>query len=161
MGRSHGGAAGRPGLGILENTLVDCQKLNSPVFQRPRGCTVTKAAEAPQDPYTGEVHTQAVRAAQHRKRILQQLLILHGRPGRDEAVRQFRTALGRDPALEWAVWGMFPFTQAALEDLVGAARAADDEALGAARESRRGSWHKWCLAESAGSMRSLYRHIKQ
>ena len=96
---------------VLEDTLVNCHRLNSSGFQRPRGRTVTKAEEAPQDPYSGEVYTQAARAAQHRKRILQQLLILHGRPGREEAVKQLRTALCRDPAPEWAVWGTFPLTQ--------------------------------------------------
>ena len=90
---------------VMEDTLVTCHRLNSSGFQRPRGRTVTKAEEAPQDPYSGEVYTQAARAAQHRKRILQQLLILHGSPGREEAVSQLRTALCRDPAPEWIAGG--------------------------------------------------------
>ena len=100
---------------VLEDTLVNCHRLNSSGFQRPRGRTVTKAEEAPQDPYSGEVYTQAARAPQHRRRILQQLLILHGRPGREEAVKQLRTTLCRAPAPEWAMWGTFPLTQTALE----------------------------------------------
>ncbi len=145
----------------LETALVRSHQLQAPEFQLPRGRTVERAEEAPQDKYTGQAYTQALRDAQHRKRVLQQLLACVEKPERGEMRKQLRHVLCKDPRPEWASWGMLELPKGVLQHLVDEARKLEDAALAEAKASRRESWRKWCQAEASGGMRQLYRFVKQ
>ena len=115
---------------MLEESLVNCHQLHAPSFQQPRGKVINKCEEAPQNSFTGCAETEATIAATRRKRILQQLLALHGRQDRDQQQRELRQALCGDPLVEWAAWGMLPLDKARLESLVTRAQGAGGNEAG-------------------------------
>ncbi len=145
---------------VLEEALVECHGLRSPGYLKPEARIIVKLEEAPQDSYSGEATVLETRAAQHRKRILQQLHGCHGRGECARQVEQLRAALCRDPDPAWAIWGALSPTKEDLSHLVEVAKEAEDTAVRLAREKRRNSWREWCSGQSSGSMRSLYRYVK-
>jgi hypothetical protein len=48
-----------------------------------------------------------------------------------------------------------------LEELVLKCRAEEDQLRAEGKEARRAGWRQWCLAESAGGMRALFRWIRE
>ncbi len=78
----------------------------------------------------------ATAAATMRKRILKQLLLLHGRQDRELQQRELRQALCKDSDVEWAAWGM----RQVLECLVVRAQEAAVEARQAESVARGASW---------------------
>ena len=95
---------------MIEEKLVECHQLRAPGFHRPRGKIVNKCEEAPQNPYSGSAETGATSAATKRKRILQQLLLLHGRGDREVQQRHLRQALSKDSGEDWAALGCGPLS---------------------------------------------------
>ena len=85
---------------MLEEGLVRCHQLRAPGFQQLRGRVINKCEEAPQNPFSGHAETEATIAATRRKRILQQLLVLHGRLDREQQQQELRQALCGDPQVE-------------------------------------------------------------
>ena len=146
---------------MIEEKLVECHQLRAPGFQRPHGQIINKCEEAPQDPYSGSAETAATAAATKRKGILQQLLLLHGRQDRELQQRELRQALCKDSDVEWAAWGMLPQQgREVLERLVTRAQEAAEEARQAEPLARGASWRSWVQGETEGSMKNLYKYIK-
>ena len=145
---------------MIEEKLVECHQLRAPGFQRPHGQIINKCEEAPQDPYSGSAETAATAAATKRKRILQQLLLLHGRQDRELQQRELRQALCKDSDVEWAAWGTLPQGREVLERLVTRAQEAAEEARQAEPLARGASWRSWVQGETEGSMKNLYKYIK-
>ena len=98
-------------MAMIEGKLVECHQLRAPGFQRPQGRITKECEEAPQNPYSGSADTAATTAATRRKRILQQLLLLHGRQDRELQQRELRQALCEDSEVDWAAWGMLPLAR--------------------------------------------------
>ena len=121
----------------LEESLISCHKLRAATFQQPRGRVINKCEEAPQNSFTGCAETEATIAATRRKRILQQLLALHGRQDRDQQQHELRQALCGDPLAEWAAWGMLPLDKATLEMLVARAQELQEETRQEACDARK------------------------
>ena len=144
----------------IEEKLVECHQLRAPGFQKPQGRVVNKCEESPQNPFSGSAETAATAAATKRKRILQQLLLLHGREDRELQQRELRQALCKDPVAEWAAMGAFPQNREVLEFMVARAQDAAEEARRAECDSRRASWRSWVQGETEGSMKNLYKYIK-
>ena len=109
------GLGQQPGLGWHVGHVG--RKLSKmPSVARPRfPAVINKREEAPQTPFSGSAETEATIAATRRKRILQQLLALHGRQDREQQQQELRQALCGDPQVEWAAWGMLPLDRARLE----------------------------------------------
>ncbi len=61
----------------------------------------------------------------------------------------------------WAVLALFEPLKALLEELTLKARAEEDQARVAAKEDRRHTWRKRCLAESESGVRTLFRWIRE
>ena len=146
---------------LLEENLVRSHGVHSGGFRNPKGRVVVKLEDAPQDPHSGQAYSHELRVVQHRKRVLQQLLACAGKPGREEVRKQLRHVLCCDPKAEWAAWGLVEAPREILEQLVEAARGEEDEALVETGRRRREAWQAWCRTEAKGSMRRLYRYVKQ
>ena len=112
---------------MLEDSLVSCHKIRAVNFRQPRGKVINKCEEPAHNAYTGSVETEATVAATNRKRILQQLLILHGKQGRDQQRKELREALCQDTLGEWAAWGRLPLGKETLETLVSKAQELQEE----------------------------------
>ena len=145
---------------MIEDPLMECHQLRAPGFHRPRGKIVNKSDEAPQNPFSGSAETGATSAATKRKKILQQLLLLHGRGDREVQQRHLRQALCKDSGADWAALGCGLLCREDLEHLVIRAREAEDVARLAEREARRALWRTWVQGETEGSMKNLYKYIK-
>ena len=62
--------------------------------------------------------------------------------------------------MEWAAWGKLALGREQLASLVVRVQEAAEEARQAAREARRASWRSWVQGETEGSMKNLFKYIK-
>ena len=65
---------------LLEGALVAAHRHAVPDFSLPRVRLIFKSEQAPVDSHTSDAIAGSLRRARRRKRPLQQLLLLHGKP---------------------------------------------------------------------------------
>ena len=94
-----------------------------------------------------------------RKRRLQQWLGMMGRPECEQQLRQLRRAIAAESDPCWAALVEAEPTKALLEQLVEKARLEEDQIRAETRQARRTGWRQWCLAQSQGGVRALFRWI--
>ena len=75
-------------------------------------------------------------------------------------LRQLKKAMAADPEPFWAAVAATDPPAALLEQLVQQCRAEEDQLRTEGKEARRAGWRQWCLAESEGGMRALFRWIR-
>jgi len=148
---------------LLAAALCSCHGLRSPSFQAPAARTVTKQEEPKRDLHEGDLCEASLTAAILRKRRWQQLLAWSLKPDSEEKARHIkglRTALAGDADPEWAAAAMLSLPQKAMEEVVLKAREVEDEVRAKLRASRRAGFYSWCRAGSEGSMRALFRWVR-
>ena len=91
---------------------------------------------------------------------MQQWLGFAGRPECAAQLRQLKQAMAADPEPFWAAVAASEPPAALLELLVQKCRAEEDKLRAEGKEARRAGWRQWCLAESEGGMRALFRWIR-
>ena len=125
-----------------------------------------RARLALQDPtpktlYGGDADVLCLRLAAGRKRRLQQLLVLGRQPGREVQLDELWQKLQEDPEPAWAWWGLVRPGPEVLATLVQEARNQEDAARGLMRRKRQDSWHQWATASSKGSLKQLFRWVRE
>ena len=148
---------------LLEAALCSCHGLRSPGFQAPAGRTVAKQEEPKRDLHEGDLFEASLTAAIVRKRRWQQLLAWSLKPESEEKAwhtKGLRLALAGDADPEWAAAAMLSLPERAMEEVILKAREVEDEVRARLRSSRQTGFKSWCRAGSEGSMRALFRWVR-
>ena len=145
---------------LLEPALCRGHAARSPSFKAPAARTVAKSEEVRRC-FGGDIINKALTEAVRRKRRLQHWLAGMGKPSCVQQLAEVRRALAADPDPDWAGVTMLTLPREAVEELVQQARREEDEIREELREQRRLGFRSWCMAESEGGMRALFRWVKE
>jgi hypothetical protein len=149
---------------LLESTLCECHKIRSPGFQAPAARRVLKCEEPKRDLYGGDLQEANLTAVVLRKRRLQNWLVWHDKPDSEERTRHIaglRSVLQGDADPEWAAAAMLQLPRVGIESLVARAREEEDVVRDELRKSRREGFRTWCRAGTEGSMKALFRWVRE
>jgi hypothetical protein len=145
---------------LLEGVLCQRHRARCEQFQRPAVGTVWTAEEPQRKWHQGDLCSRKLTEATRRKRRLRQWLSLSGRPECAPQRRSLRQVLVADAGVEQASVAMLELPTHALGELADKAKVDEDTARAGLRDQRRQGWRQWCQAESTGSMRALFRWVR-
>ena len=149
---------------LLESTVCECHSLRSPGFLAPAPGMVQKHEEPRRELHGGDLQEASLTAAVLRKRRWQQLLAWHDKADSAERVRHtagLRKALQGDADPEWAAAAMLQLPRVGLVALVARAREEEDLVRDKLRKHRREGFRTWCKAGTEGSMKALFRWVRE
>ena len=139
--------------------MCHCHAARSPGFKA-TARTLTKSEEVRRG-FGGALFDRALAAAVRRKRRLQHWLAGMGKPSCVQQRADVRRAFATDPDPCWAAVALLTLPREAVEELVLQARREEDAIREELREQRRLGYRNWCLAESEGGMKALFRWVKE
>ena len=145
---------------LLEPALCQAHAARSPGFKAPAARTVTKSEEVRRG-FGGDLIDKVLTEAVRRKRWLQHWLASMGKPSCAHQLADVRRALAADPEPRWAAVALLTLPREAVEELVVQARQEEDAIREELREQRRLGYRSWCVAESEGGMKALFRWVKE
>ena len=144
---------------LLEGALCQAHSARSPGFSAPAARVATQSEEVRRS-FGGDLVDKALTQATQRKRRLQHWLAGLGKPSCAKQQAALRRALAADPDPCWAGIALLTLPREAVEELVQRARSEEDKIREELREHRRLGYRSWCMAESEGGMKALFRWVK-
>ena len=110
---------------------------------------------------TGDAASVALSICTNRRRRLQALRLMIGKPDRRAVVEQLQFKIREDPDPKWALFGRVEISEQELDCLIEAAKAEEEQAICALRKSRFDSFYQWATVETKGSLKQVCRWMRE